>query len=40
MFSIEPGVYARGFGGCRIEDNCAALADHGEYLADVDVPLD
>jgi Xaa-Pro dipeptidase len=40
VHSIEPGIYVPGFGGCRLEDNCAVLADGGHYLATVDIPLD
>jgi Xaa-Pro aminopeptidase len=40
VHSIEPGIYVPGFGGCRLEDNCAVFSNHGEYLAEVDVPLD
>ncbi len=40
MHSIEPGIYVQGLGGCRLEDNCAVLAEGGRYLAEVDIPLD
>ncbi len=40
VHSIEPGIYVQGLGGCRLEDNCAVLAEGGRYLAEVDIPLD
>lgn len=40
VHSIEPAIYVRGFGGCRLEDNCAVLAEGGRFLAEVDVALD
>lgn len=40
LFSIEPGIYRRGFGGCRIEDICLCTDTGGELMAPVDVPLD
>jgi len=40
VHSIEPGIYVPGFGGCRLEDNCAVLAQGGRFLAEADIPLD
>ena len=40
VFSIEPGIYIEGFGGIRLEDNCALLPSGGEYLAIADILLD
>jgi Xaa-Pro aminopeptidase len=40
IFSIEPGIYERGFGGCRIEDICLCTESGGELFSPADVPLD
>jgi Xaa-Pro dipeptidase len=40
VFSIEPGIYVRGFGGCRLEDICVAGPSGGSYMAEVSFGLD
>jgi Xaa-Pro aminopeptidase len=40
VHSIEPGIYVPGFGGCRLEDNCAVLDEGGRFLATAEIPLD
>jgi Xaa-Pro dipeptidase len=40
VFSIEPGIYLEGFGGCRIEDICALGPDGPENLSAIEIDLD
>jgi Xaa-Pro aminopeptidase len=34
VVAIEPGLYRRGFGGCRVEDLVLVTEDGCEVLAD------
>ena len=40
VVTAKPGVYVQGFGGCRLEDICAAGPDGGSYMAEVSFGLD
>ena len=39
MLAVEPGLYRKGFGGCRLEDLVLVTDDGGEVLTDFDYEL-
>ena len=39
VLAVEPGLYRKGFGGCRLEDLVLVTDDGGEVLTDFDYEL-